>query len=115
MSDANFAAHVEDQKSVSGWSVFLNSARWEKSCQQNCVTLSVTEAELIMHSRHDSDHANCDMFGIEREDNRDVVDLVNKWSVSGQTRHVDVRFWWLRNLKEEGQLIVEWIDTEKYL
>ena len=26
MSDANFAAHVEDQKCVSGWSVFLNSA-----------------------------------------------------------------------------------------
>ena len=26
LSDANLAAHVEDQKSVSGWSVFLNSA-----------------------------------------------------------------------------------------
>ena len=50
MSDANFAAHVEDQKSVSGWSVFLNSAWWEKSCQQNFVTLSVTEAELIAAS-----------------------------------------------------------------
>ena len=26
LSDANFAGHLEDQKSVSGWSVFLNSS-----------------------------------------------------------------------------------------
>ena len=45
-------------------------------------------------------------------DNQSVVDLVNKWSVSGHTHHVDVQYWWPRSLKEEGQLIVEWIDTE---
>ena len=32
MLDANFAAHVEDWNSLSGWGVFLNSAPvWEKS------------------------------------------------------------------------------------
>ena len=33
---------------MSGWGAFLNSAPvWQKSQQQNCVMLSVTEAELI--------------------------------------------------------------------
>ena len=44
--------------------------------------------------------------------NCSVVDLVNKWNVSGHTQHVDVQYSGLRNLKEEGQLIVEWINTE---
>ena len=35
-------------------------------------------------------------------DNYGAVDHVNKWSVSGHTHHVDVQYWWLRNLKEEG-------------
>ena len=45
-------------------------------------------------------------------DNHGVVDLVNMWSVGGHTCHVDAQSWWLRNLKEEVQLIVEWITTE---
>ena len=44
ISDANFAAHIDDRKSISGWSVYLNSAQVrEKSRQQNCVILSVTK------------------------------------------------------------------------
>ena len=42
MLDAYFAAHVEDQKSMSEWGVFLNSApAWEQSQQQDCVMLPV--------------------------------------------------------------------------
>ena len=44
--------------------------------------------------------------------NHGVIDFVKKWSISGQTQCVDVQYWWLRKLKEEGQLIVEWIETE---
>ena len=46
--NAKFAAHINDRKRISRWSVYLNSAMVrEKSRQQNCVTLSVIEAELI--------------------------------------------------------------------
>ena len=41
-------------------------------------------------------------------DNMGAVHLANNWSVSGRTRHIDVRQCFLRELKEEGILIVKW-------
>lgn len=34
------------------------------------------------------------------------------WSVGGRTRHVDVRAYFLRDLKEDGIIEVEWIPTK---
>ena len=45
-------------------------------------------------------------------DNHGVLDLVNKWSIRGHTQHVNVQYCWLRNVKEGGELIVVWIETE---
>ena len=42
-------------------------------------------------------------------DNQGAVDLVNTWSASGRTWHVDVRQIVLCQLKEDGILIVKWI------
>jgi hypothetical protein len=44
-------------------------------------------------------------------DNKGAMDLSNNWSVGGRTRHVDTRQYFLRELKEEGVVIVEWIPT----
>ena len=94
-----------------------------KESTENYVTLSVTKAELIAACECTQDMIQIKQIVTSLRlkvktpmelyvDNCGVVDLVNKWSVSGHTQHVDVQYWWLRNLKEEGQLIVEWIDTE---
>jgi hypothetical protein len=45
-------------------------------------------------------------------DNKGVMDLANNWSVGVRTRHMNVRTFFLRELKEQGLLIVEWIPTE---
>ena len=42
-------------------------------------------------------------------DNKGMVDLANNWSVGGRTRHIDVRQVFLRELKEAGIFIVNWI------
>ena len=39
-------------------------------------------------------------------DNKGAVDLANNWSVAGRTRHVDVRIYYLRELKDAGLLRV---------
>ena len=39
-------------------------------------------------------------------DNRGAVDFLNNLSVGGRTRHVDVRNQFLRDLKDEGLLII---------
>jgi hypothetical protein len=42
-------------------------------------------------------------------DNKGANDLTHNWSVGGRTRHVNVREWFLRDLKEEGIIEVKWI------
>ncbi len=42
-------------------------------------------------------------------DNKGAVDLANNWSVGGQTRHVNVRQCFLRELKETKIMDICWI------
>ena len=42
-------------------------------------------------------------------DNKGAVDIANGWSTNGQTRHVDVRLYFLRELKEAGIIETRWI------
>jgi hypothetical protein len=45
-------------------------------------------------------------------DNKGAVDLANSWSVGGRTRHVDVRMYFLRELKDDGLLIIRHISGD---
>jgi len=45
-------------------------------------------------------------------DNKGAKDLVNTWSVGGRTRHIGVRFHFLRELKDQGVIEVKWIPSE---
>ena len=123
-SDSDYGVDPETRRSVSGTSVFLQdvciSAR---SRMQSCVTLSVTEAELVAAV----DAAQDMLFAMRvlesmgfkvkkpmilQIDNKGAVDLANNWSSAGRTRHVAVRVCFLRELKEEGVLLCEWIPNE---
>jgi hypothetical protein len=42
-------------------------------------------------------------------DNKGAIDWVNSWSVGGRMRHIDVRHAFLRDLQEDGILVVRWI------
>ena len=46
-------------------------------------------------------------------DNKGAKDLIDSWSVGGCTRHVEVKMWFLRELKEQGLLKVVYIQSEK--
>ena len=41
-------------------------------------------------------------------DNKGAVDFANNWSVAGRTRHIEVKQYYLRELKEAGILKVQW-------
>ena len=45
-------------------------------------------------------------------DNRGAVDLVNGWTSTGGTKHMDVRIMYLRELKENKVIKVLWQPTE---
>ena len=44
-------------------------------------------------------------------DNKGAVDLINGWSIGGGTKHMDCRIMFLRELKEDGVIRVQWIPS----
>jgi len=104
--------------------VFLNDSLISaKSKMQECVTLSVAEAELMamiaciqemMHLKDlvESIGLKVKIPMIIQVDNKGAKDLVNNWSIGGRTRHVGVRLNFLRELKEDGIIEVKWIKSE---
>ena len=47
------------------------------------------------------------------EVDKGAVDFINGWSVSGQTRHIETKQYFLQELKEEGIIIVKWKSGEE--
>lgn len=95
-----------------------------KSKMQNCVTLSVTEAELVSATTCAQDMLFVmrvlESIGLKvkkpmilQVDNKGAKDLAHNWSIGGRTRHVDVREYFLRDLKEDGVILVEWIPSSE--
>ena len=94
-----------------------------KSATQKHVALSVTEAELYAAVLCAQDMIYVmnvlRTIGLEVElpmvlemDNKGAVDLIHNWSVGGRTRHIDVRQCYLRELKEDGTVIVKWLSGD---
>ena len=121
MSDSDYAKDPLTRRSVSGYCTYLCGALvTSKSKMQGCVTLSVTEAESVAA-------VSCaqDMLFIKNVleslslkvrlpmvlwcDNQGAVDLFNNWNVTGRTRHMAVRYNFIRELK--GILEVRWTAT----
>jgi hypothetical protein len=85
-------------------------------------TLSVTEAETVAAVECVQDM----LFGMHllesmglkvkkpmvlEIDNKGAKDLARNWSIGGRTRHITTKINFLRELKEQGLLIVRWIPT----
>jgi hypothetical protein len=123
-ADSNYAKDVETRRSISGVLTYLNGAViTTRSKMMPIVALSVTEAELFAA-------VMCvqDMLFIMRVllsmglkvqlpmileiDNKGAKDLIDNWSVGGRLRHVEVKQFFLRELKEQGLLKVKWLCSE---
>ena len=118
-SDSNYAANTDDRRSVSGTSVKVDGCPVIfRSNTQKYVTLSVTEAELGagVTCAQDMMHIYRIMTSLDLQvelpmvlemDNKGAVDAANNHSVGGRTRHMDVRMYFLRELKAQGLLVIK--------
>ena len=121
-SDSDYAKQVEDQKSVTKYSTYLNDAIFNKSKTQNSVTRSVSEAELIaavecaqtmlfVRQILNSVGLSVEKPMILEIDCKGTVNLNNNWTVGGRTHHISVKHFFLRDLKESGDFSIVWLPS----
>ena len=125
LSDSDYAKDIDTRRSVSGTAVFLEgSCIGARSSTQKTVALSVTEAELSAATQCAQDMLFAmrvvESLGLKVQkpmilevDNKGAHDLAHNWTIGGRVRHVDVRINFLRELKEDGILELEWIPGEE--
>lgn len=124
-SDSDYAKCPTTRKSISGFRVFLDDAPVIfKSATQKRAATSVCEAELyagyaaaqeMLYAKHvvESLGLKVKLPMVLEMDNKGAVDHSNSWSVGGHMRHVGTKQVFLRELKEEGILIIKWVSTDE--
>ena len=110
--------------STTGWAIYLAGAAVAYSSKrQSCIAMSSTEAEIIAASacalelKHFRELV--EEMGLPMEapslvyvDNSGAVELSRDRKSCHRSRHVDRRYFKVRELAAEGQLHVEHIDTK---
>jgi hypothetical protein len=119
-ADSTFASCPTTLRSVGGQTTLLEGAPvMIRSKMESIVALSVTESELISGTECAQDMMYTlrivKSMGLKVElpmileiDNKGMVDISNNWSAGGRTRHMNTRYYFLRELKEAGLMRVIW-------
>jgi hypothetical protein len=123
-SDANMSSDPESRKSISGTTVYLEGTPvMARSGSQEKVSLSICESEthagvgcvqdmLYVKKVVESIGLEVELPMVLYMDNQAAVDLANGWSIAGRTRHMETPIWFIRELKEQGVLKIEWISGD---
>jgi hypothetical protein len=123
MSDSDYAGDKDTRISVSGYVVYANGAliTW-KSRGQKSVTLSSTEAEYVALAELVTEVQFVKMI-IEsmgmavripiklRADNIGAIFLAKNTTTGQRTKHIDVRYHFIRELVEDGTIEIEFVKT----
>ena len=123
-SDADWAGDVGDRKSTSGYVFLLGGAAisW-KSTKQTTVALSTAEAEYVALSTASQEaiwlqQLVSDLSGktIKTmtifEDNQSTICLAKNQAVHGRTKHIDIKYHFIRDLVEAGRIELTYCTTE---
>jgi hypothetical protein len=120
--DASYGVHV-DMKSHTGAAISLGGGAFHsKSSKQKIATKSSTEAELVGLSDSASmviwvrNFLCAQGFDVPPaticQDNQSTMALVHKGrSTANRTRHIAIRFFWVKDRVDSGELAVEYLPT----
>lgn len=122
-TDANWSENRIDRKSNSGHVFMLNGGTISWSCRkQVSVSLSSTEAEYIALSEGCQElvwikgicsdlKVKCGQTTIHA-DNQSCIKMVENEKFSNRTKHIDTRYHFIRDMKEKGDIQLEYVPTE---
>jgi hypothetical protein len=122
-SDADYAQDVQSRRSTTGTVCkFAGGAITWLSQKQKCVALSTTEAELIAVNeagkevvwlkRLFQELTNYSDVPVLKCDNSGAVKLTRNPEFHKRTKHIDTRYFWVREKQISGDLKVEHISGE---
>lgn len=124
-SDSDHAGHIEDRKSTGGMVFYLNESliTWV-SQKQRCVALSSCEAEFMAATA-----AACQAIWLRKVlkqitgeqidpvviyiDNKSAIDLAKNPTFHGRSKHIDIRYHFIRECVDRGDIIVKHVNGEK--
>jgi hypothetical protein len=122
--DSDYCGDREKRLSVTGFIIYLLGApiAW-KSKAQRSVSLSVTEAEYIAISEVCAEimfvkqvleflQVVVKLPIVVNVDNVGAIFLANNASTSQRTKHVDVRYHYVREFVEDGVVLVQFVKGE---
>jgi ribosomal protein L24E len=124
--DASYGVH-HDAKSQSGLVIKLgNGTVFVRSSKQKLVSKSSTEAELIALSDNGSQviwtreflkaQGYCMEPTIMYQDNMSTIAMMQRGrSNSERTRHVNIRFFWLKDRQDSGEIKIEYLPTNEMI
>ena len=127
-SDADWAGDIETRRSTSGYVFVLNGGciSW-RSKKQRTVALSSTEAEYMALSEATQEAVWLKAFMRELgedagygalkvyEDNQGAIALAKNPEFHKRTKHIDIRYHFVREKVEDGQVVLECCPTQEML
>jgi PDZ domain-containing secreted protein len=123
-SDSDWANDRIDRKSNTGWLVTMNGGAISWNCRkQSMVTMSSAEAEYVALTETTKEVAwikrVAEQFGFNSHkptkihtDSQSAIAMVNNRNFSSRTKHIDVRFHYIREQKEKKTIELEYCPTE---
>lgn len=124
-SDSDLASSIEDRRSTGGVVLYLNESliTWV-SQKQRCVALSSCEAEFRAATAaacqgvwlrnlliQVTDMKKCPV--VIYIDNRSAIDLAKNPVFHGRSKHIDIRYHFIRECVERGEIVIKHISTEE--
>ena len=121
-SDADWAGDVQDRRSTSGYVLkFQGTAISWGTVKQKAVALSTTEAEYYALTEVIKDVAwvrsMLKDFGIQQTtvtvhcDNQSAIALANNPAHHRSTKHIDLRYHFIRNMVTTKRIVLRYVDT----
>lgn len=123
-SDADFAGDVETRRSTTGFVFFLSNGpiTWS-SARQKLITLSTTESEYVAASAATKEaiwlrklikslEFSCEEPTVLFVDNLNAIRLVKNAEFHKRTKHIDIRYHYIREKAKNNEIRVEHIASE---
>jgi len=122
-TDADMADDIDSRKSTSGYLITYSggAVSWQSKLQK-CVALSTTEVEYIAITKAAKELLWMKKFlqelGLQQDryllycDSQSVIHLSKNSIFHSRSKHIDVRYHWIRDALDEKLLQIEKIHTD---